>query len=163
MRITLDGGMRARDITANLPTVTVHDSVMRAVQLMAVRQLPGLIVVDDRGKPWSVLPGTQVLRLAIPGAYRETPALARTVDEAHADLFWQELGERTVGDCLPEAPTRPTTVTPDTNLLEVAALMARTRSPLAAVVDERGVLIGAITLDRLLTSLAVLGPGDTGE
>ncbi|WP_460308806.1 CBS domain-containing protein [Actinocorallia aurea] len=155
--------MRARDITANLPTVTVHDSVMRAVQLMAVRRLPGLIVVDGRGRPWSVLPGTQVLRLAIPGAYRETPALARTVDEAHADLFWQELGDRTVGECLPEAPARPATVRPDTNLLEVAALMARTRSPLAAVVDESGALIGAITLDRLLTALAILGPGETGE
>ncbi|MCD0448746.1 CBS domain-containing protein [Actinocorallia sp. API 0066] len=155
--------MRARDITANLPTVTVHDSVMRAVQLMAVRQLPGLIVVDDRGRPWAVLPGTQVLRLAIPGAYRETPTLARTVDEAHADIFWQELGERSVGDCLPDTPAKPCTVPPDTNLLEVAAVMARNRSPLAAVVDDRGVLMGAITLDRLLTSLAVLGPGDTGE
>ena len=34
-------------------------------------------------------------------------------------------------------------------LLEVAALMARTHSPLVAVVDN-GVLRGAITLDRLL-------------
>jgi CBS domain-containing protein len=106
-----------------------------------------------------VLPGTQVLRLALPGSYREDPALARTVDEAHADRFWQELGDLTVADCLPQQPARPVTVPLDANLLEVAALMARLRSPIVAVVDDDGALFGTITLERLLASLAVEGPG----
>ena len=38
--------------------------------------------------------------------------------------------------------------------------MARQHSPLVAVVDAKGLLIGAVTLERLLTSLAVAGPGD---
>ena len=38
--------------------------------------------------------------------------------------------------------------------------MANKRSPLIAVVDRDGRLIGAVTLERLLTSLAVAGPND---
>jgi CBS domain-containing protein len=155
-----EGAMRASNIAVNLPTVTVRDPVARAVRIMALGRMPGLIVVDDRGRPWSVLPGTQVLRLAVPGAYQEDPALCRTIDEAHADVFWGELGDLTVGDCLPRQPATPATVRLDATLLEVAALMSRLRSPLVAVVDGNGVLAGAITLERLLTFLALSSPED---
>ncbi|MET7710351.1 CBS domain-containing protein [Micromonospora sp. NPDC005413] len=138
--------------------MTVRDSVAKAVRLMALNRLPGLIVVDDRGRPRAVLPGTQVLRLAVPRTYQEDSALARAIDEAHADLFWEELGVLTVGDCLVRDAARPIIVGLDGTLLEVAALMARQRSPLVAVVDRGGVLVGAITLDRLLARLAVPDP-----
>ncbi|MFC4108220.1 CBS domain-containing protein [Micromonospora zhanjiangensis] len=141
-----------------VPTVTVRDSVARAVRLMALRRLPGMIVVDDLGRPRTVLPGTQVLRMAVPGSYREDPVLARAIDEAHADLFWEEVGNLTVGDCLLREPPRVTTVGLDGTLLEVAALMARHRSPLVAVVDHANVLVGAITLDRVLAEYAVADP-----
>lgn len=153
-----DGVMQAGDIAVKLPTVTVHDPVTRAVRVMTLARLPGLIVVDDDARPRMVLPGTQVLRMTVPGAYQEDPALARTIDEARADLFWQERGELTVGDCLPRQRIRPASVALDATLLEVAALMARLRSPLVAVVDHAGVLAGTITLDRLLTSLALTAP-----
>lgn len=155
-----DEVMHASNIAVNLPTVTVNDPVTKAVRLMALGRMPGLIVVDGRGRPATVLPGTQVLRLAVPGAYQEDPALCRTIDEAHADLFWGELGELTVGDCLPRQPPTPATVPLDATLLEVAALMARLRSPLVAVVGRDGALTGAITLERLLTSLALSSPDD---
>ncbi|RZQ60171.1 CBS domain-containing protein [Amycolatopsis suaedae] len=152
--------MKAGEIAVRVPTITVADPVARAVRLMAVGRLPGLVVVDDRGRPKIVLPGTQVLRLAVPGAYQDDPALARVVDEDHADRFWDELGNLTVGDCLPRQPLRPVTVPASATLLEVAALMARAHSPLVAVVDTDGVLTGAITLERLLVSLALSGLGD---
>ncbi|MFD9946852.1 CBS domain-containing protein [Nonomuraea sp. NPDC059023] len=155
--------MQARDIAVRLPTVTVRDPVVRAVRLMVVNRLPGLIVVDDHTRPATVLPGTQVLRLAIPASIREDHALAGTLDEAEADVFWQELGSLTVGDCLPTPIGRPATVAKDATLLEVAALMARTRSPLVAVVAHDGTLTGAITLERLLTSLAIIGPSDSSD
>jgi CBS domain-containing protein len=152
--------MQARDIAVNMPTITVNDPVTQAVQILVVGRLPGLIVVDAETRPWMVLPGSQVLRLTVPGSYQEDPSLARAVDEVHADLFWQELADLTVGDCLPRQPARPATVPPDANLLEIAALMARLHSPLIAVVDDDGVLAGAITLERLLTSLAIAAPAD---
>ena len=152
--------MRARDISVSVPTVTPDDTVAKAIRAMAVSRLPGLIVVDSDSRPHMVLPGTQVLRLAVPSSYQEDPVLVRTVDEAHADQFWLELGSRTVAQCAPPQPARPATVLGDATVLEVAAVMARHRSPLVAVVDGRGGLTGAVTLERLITSLAVFGAGE---
>lgn len=152
--------MQAHDIAVTAPTVHTKDPVSNAVRLMVVNRLPGLIVVDDDDRPIAVLPGTQVLRLAIPESYQDDPALVRTIDEVHADLFWREPGRLTVGDCLPSPVAKPTSVPPEATLLEIATVMARKHSPLIAVVDQNGILVGAVTLERLLTSLAVAGHGD---
>ncbi|WP_026197941.1 CBS domain-containing protein [Sciscionella marina] len=150
--------MRARDIAMIIPTVRVEDPVAEALRVMAVRRLPGLIVVDNANRPRLVLPGTQVLRLVVPSTYQDDPALCRAIDEQHAAEFWYGFGDLTVGDCLPAKPTRLGTVPTDATLLEVAALMARSHSPLVAVIDESGMLTGGITLERLVTSLAVSSP-----
>lgn len=78
--------------------------------------------------------------------------LARVVDEADADLIAGELAGRTVGDGLPGQPRELPVVDPDATVLEIAALMARTRTPLVAVV-EGDRLRGAVTLDALLDRL----------
>ncbi|WP_245664629.1 CBS domain-containing protein [Nocardia grenadensis] len=155
-----DHPMQAHEIAVQLPTVRTGDPVAKAMRLMVMNRLPGLIVVDAAGRPVAVLPGTQVLRLAIPSSYQDDPALARTIDELHAELFWRELGDLTVGDCLPEHAPRPAVVHRDATLLEIAALMAQRHSPLVAVVDRTRTLVGGITLERLLISLAVAGPDD---
>ncbi|MEV4083625.1 CBS domain protein [Nonomuraea fuscirosea] len=141
--------MRARDLITDFPTVTLDTSIAAAARLLAQQRLPGLIVVDEQGLPLSVLPGTQVLRLAVPDYCQEDPALARVVDEEHADRFLRSLADRTVRDALPPRPRELPITDPDATLLEMAALMARTRSPLVAVVDD-GQLRGAVTLQTLL-------------
>jgi CBS domain-containing protein len=141
--------MRAGDLMVDYPTVTLSSLVLDAARLLAGADLPGLIVVDDRGRPYAVLAGTQVLRLAVPTYCLDDPTLARVVDEAAADVFLAELADRTVRDCLPRDPHELPVVEPTATVLEVAALMARTRSPLVAVVDQ-GALRGAVTLHRLL-------------
>jgi CBS domain-containing protein len=151
--------MHASDIAIQVPTVTLRDPVTTAVKLMADRHLPGLIVVDDASRPRVVLPGTQVLRMIVSHSYQRDQALARTIDEAHADLFWKELGNRTVRDCLPRELAKPVAVSTDATLLEVANLMARMHSPLVAVVDRGGYLVGCITLTSLLASLALSDAG----
>lgn len=155
-----DHPMQAHDIAVHLPTVRPADSVAKAVRLMVLNRLPGMIVVDDTNRPLAVLPGTQVLRLAIPSSYQDDPALVRTIDELHAEIFWREPGDLTVGDCLPQHPPRPVVVRPDATLLEIAVLMAQRHTPLVAVVDRAHTLVGGITLERLLISLAVAGPDD---
>jgi CBS domain containing-hemolysin-like protein len=109
-----------------------------------------LIVVDDVGRPWTVLPGTQVLRMAVPAYCQEDPALARVIDEAEADLLLSGLTGRTVRECLPEPPRELPVVEPEATVLEIAALMARTRSPVVAVIDDTGAMVGAVTLEALL-------------
>ncbi|WP_344900435.1 CBS domain-containing protein [Actinomadura meridiana] len=143
-----------------MPTVRLTDSIAHAIQVMALGRLPGLIVIDAEQRPRLVLPGTQVLRLAVPAAYQDDPALTRAVDEAHADVFWHELRDRTVGDCLGTHTPRPVVAKETATLLELATLMARQRSPLVAVVDGAGLLAGAITLDRMWSALALTRPDD---
>ncbi|MEV4315028.1 CBS domain-containing protein [Actinocrispum sp. NPDC049592] len=139
--------------------MTVDDPVAKAVRVMAVGRLPGLVVVDGLSRPRVLLTATQVLRLVVPGSYQEDPALARTVDEQSADQFWLEVAELTVGDCLPREPRKPVTVSAGATLLEVAAVLVRSNSPVVAMTGHGGVLAGVITLERLLTSLAVAGLG----
>jgi CBS domain-containing protein len=142
--------VRASDLAAPYPIVRLDSPAIEAARLLAGENLPGLIVVDDRGRPFTILPGTQVLRMAVPGYCQDDPALARVVDEAAADVFVRELGERTVAESLPRERRELPVVDPDATVLEVAALMARARSPLVAVVTKGGRLQGAITLDALL-------------
>jgi CBS domain-containing protein len=142
--------VRAGDVAAPFPVVGLDAPAVEAARLLAGRNLPGLIVVDEAGRPWTVLPGTQVLRMAVPAYCQDDPALARVIDEAEADLLLSGLEGRTVRQCLPEPPRELPVVGVDATVLEIAALMARTRSPLVAVADEDGRLSGAITLDALL-------------
>ncbi|MEV0271494.1 CBS domain-containing protein [Hamadaea sp. NPDC050747] len=140
--------MRAADLAVPYPTVTLATPAIEAARILADADLPGLIVIDDLGRPFAVLPGTQVLRLAVPSYCQDDPALTHMIDEAAADVFVRELGDRTVRELLPPQPHELPVVSPDATALEIAALMARTRSPLVAVVD--GQLLGAVTLHALL-------------
>ena len=79
--------MRARDLAAPFPAVGVDTPAMEAARLLAGENLPGLIVVDGAGRPLTILPGTQVLRMAVPRYCQDDPALARVIDEAAADVF----------------------------------------------------------------------------
>ncbi|MFF5211062.1 CBS domain-containing protein [Streptosporangium sp. NPDC000396] len=130
--------MRARDLLADFPTVTLDTAVIEAARLLADQDLPGLIVVDERGLPVSILPGTQVLRLAVPGYCQDDPALARVVDEAHADALLTSMTGWTVREALPARPRELPVTDPEATVLELAALMARTHSPLVAVVGAVG-------------------------
>jgi CBS domain-containing protein len=143
--------MRARDLSAPFPTVTPTTAALEAARLLARRDLPGLIVVNDAGAPVAVLAGPQVLRLAVPAYVTEDPNLAGVVDEAAADEIVRNLDGRTVRDCLQTDHVHPAPVVDqDATVLEMAALMARTGVPLVAVVDAEGRLVGAVTLDALL-------------
>jgi CBS domain-containing protein len=142
--------MRARDLAAPFPTVRPDSPALEAARLLAGQNLPGLIVVDDAGRPKTILPGTQVLRMAIPTYCQDDPALARVIDEAAADVFLRGVGDRTVAELLPRERRELPVVDPDATVLEVAAVMARSRSPLVAVAEKNQPLIGAITLDAML-------------
>ncbi len=142
--------MRAGDLAAPLPTVALSTAAIEAARVLAGLNLPGLIVVDERGRPVTILPGSQVLRMAVPQYCQDDLALARVFDEASADLLLHGLGDRTVEECLPRERRELPVVDAHATVLEVAALMARARSPLVAVVGPDGTMRGAITLDALL-------------
>jgi CBS domain-containing protein len=148
--------MRARNLAAAFPSVRTDTPALDAARLLAQQDLPGLIVVDDRGRPTTILPGTDVLKMAVPRYCQDDPTLARVVDEAAADIFAHRLGDTTVAQVLPEKLRELPVIDDDATALEIAALMARSRSPLVAVVDDQGVLIGAVTLHALLDRVLAL-------
>lgn len=131
------------------PVVALDSQAREAVELLARERLPGLIVTDTDGRPYSVLPASQVVRFLVPSYVQDDPSLARVIDETLADRVADKLTGVTVRKLLPREPAELPVVNHDDTLLEIAAIMARLRSPLVAVVkgDE---ILGAITASRLL-------------
>lgn len=147
--------MDAGEMAEDAPTITLDSSALEAARLLATQRLPGLVVVDDRGRPCSVLPASQVVRFLVPGYIQDDPSLAHVLSETMADRAADKLGSRSVRDVLPnEAPELPVVQADDT-VIEVAALMARLRSPLVAVLRE-GTMVGVVSASRLL-ELALVG------
>ncbi|MQA86532.1 MAG: CBS domain-containing protein [Streptosporangiales bacterium] len=141
--------MRARDIAEEYPVVNLDADALDAARLLVGHQLPGIVVTDTSGRPHSVLPGSQVLGFMIPSYIQDDPSLARVYDEAHADRVAARLAGRKVREVLPSRPTELPAVDPDATVIEVAALMARLRCPLVAVVENERVS-GVITTTHLL-------------
>ncbi|UQA92432.1 CBS domain-containing protein [Streptomyces halobius] len=147
--------MRACNLAQEYESVRLDGDAIEAARLMAEHKLPGLLVLDERGEPRAILPASQLVKVLVPGYVIEDPNLAAVIDERHADRLCESLRGRRVADCLPRAATPPPIAAPDDTAVEVAALMAQTRSPLVAVVDrEEGVrLLGVITASHLLSKL----------
>ena len=141
--------MRAEQIAEEFPAVTLDSNALDAVRLLATRRLPGLVVTDLAGTPVTILPASQVVRLLVPPYVLEDPSLAGVLSESMADRVADKLGGKTVNEVLPKPPPEMTTVKADDTVVEVAAAMARNRSPLVAVLRDEG-LLGVITATRLL-------------
>lgn len=145
--------MQAQEIATPYPTVTLRTSALEAARLLTEHGRPGLIVVDEHQHPTAVLPGSQVLRMLIPRYMQDDPALARVLDEKAADAMCEALATKTVADLMPSEKVTLPVVAPDDTVLEIAAIMAASRSPLVAVVEERSdtaPLLGAITAAQLV-------------
>ena len=146
--------MRARALAQPFPVVHLDTDALEATRLLVDRALPGLVVVDQDGLPLFILPGSQVLRFALPDYVEEDRTLASVYSESDADALCESLRGRTVQELMPSTKFLPRgaprpIVAPDATLIEVAAVMAEQHSPVVAVVDE-GHVIGVITVHRLL-------------
>ena len=131
------------------PVVSLDDDALQAAELLASRRLPGLIVTRPDGSPYAILPASQVVRFLVPSYVQDDPSLARVIDESLADRVADKLAGLTVRKLLPDEPSEIPVVNHDDTILEIAAIMARLRCPLVAVVRDRQI-IGAITASRLL-------------
>ncbi|MFP1626344.1 CBS domain-containing protein [Streptomyces sp. 5K101] len=145
--------MRARDLAEPYPFVTTDDDAIDAARMLAEQSLPALLVLDTDNQPYAIVPGSQLIRQLLPAYIAEDPALAGVVVEQHNGELAERLAGLTVAEWVPRRLYAPPVVGPDARPLEVAALMARTHSPLVAVI-ERGsdgvTLLGTITAARLM-------------
>lgn len=143
--------MRAEQMTEDFPVVSIDSNALDAARMLAEHRLPGIVVVDASGKPYAVLPASQVVRFIVPQYVQDDPALAGVLDESMADRVSEKLASKTVRDVLPEHLLNVPSAHADDTIIEVAALMARLRSPLIAVMKD-GEMHGVITASRLLAA-----------
>ena len=143
--------MHAEDIAEDFPVITIDSDALEAARTLAEHRLPGIVVTDSSGRPYAVLPASQVVRFIVPRYIQDDPSLAGVLSESMADRAAEKLGGKTVRDVLPEHLLDVPAAHADDTIIEVAALMARLRSPLIAVIKD-GKLHGVITASRLLAA-----------
>jgi CBS domain-containing protein len=143
--------MRAEELAEAFPVVTVDSDALDAARLLAEHRLPGIVVTDESGKPFAVLPASQVVRFIVPRYVQDDPSLAGVLNESMADRAADKLGNKKVRDVLPDHLTNVPSAHADDTIIEVAAVMSRLRSPLMAVVKD-GKLLGVITASHLLAA-----------
>lgn len=144
--------MHAADIAEPFPVITIDADALEAVRMIAQQSLPGILVVDASGGPYAVLPASQVVRFIVPLYVQEDPMLAGVLSESMSDHIAERLAGKTVGDMLPQHLVDVPPANFDDTLVEVAAAMARLRSPLIPVTRGHE-LLGVITAARLLAAV----------
>lgn len=146
--------MRAGALAVAAPLLRFDDSAVDALRTLTTSALPGIVAFD--GARYTVIPGSQVLRIALPRYILDDPALARVWDEASADALATRLRERTVADLVAalDRPARQPEPSVDSHAttIEVAAVMSAARVPLVAVVDGTE-YVGVITVNALVEAL----------
>ena len=144
--------MHAEDIVEEFPVVTVDSSALDAARMLAEHRLPGIVVTDASVIPYAVLPASQVVRFIVPTYVQDDPVAGRcdqrVVGRSKPPRSW---ANKTVRDVLPEHLQDIPSAKADDTIIEVAALMARLKSPLIAVIKD-GRLHGVITASRLLAA-----------
>jgi len=141
--------MRVGDFAEEFPVVGLDTSALVAARLIAQDRRPGIVVTESDGRPRAVLPASQVVGFMVPDYVQTDPALARVMGDVSADKLAERLRRATVADLLPDKPVELAVVKSDDTLMEAAAIMARLRSPLCAVVEGNRI-IGVITAAHLL-------------
>jgi predicted transcriptional regulator len=148
--------VQAEEIAEEFPVVGIDSPALEAARMLAEHRLPGIVVLTADGQPYAVLPASQVVGFIVPGYVQDDPLLAAVLAESTADRAAEKLGDKTVRELLPRhQPTLPAANADDT-IIEVAAIMARLRSPLVAVM-KNGKLHGVITASRLLAAALKCG------
>src|ERR1700746_1080206 len=116
--------MRAEALAEAFPVVTVDSDALGDARLLAEHRLPGIVVTDASGKPFAVLPASQVVRFIVPKYVPDEPSLAGVLNESMADRAADKLGGKTVGDMLPDHLSNVPWAHADDTIIEVDAVMA---------------------------------------
>ncbi|MGW4534399.1 CBS domain-containing protein [Nocardia sp. NPDC004340] len=141
--------MHAAQMAEEYPVIDLDSDAIDAARLLAEHRLPGILVTDADGAPHSVLPASQVVLFIVPTYVQDDPSLAGVLNESMCGQVVKRLRGKKVRDVIPERLTKIPAAEADDNIVEVAALMAKYKSPLVAV-QEGERLLGVITSSRLL-------------
>lgn len=144
--------MRARNLASPRETIRVDASAAQAAAVLARLDVRAVLVVDETGAFEGILSDSELLRGLLPAYVEENEALARVLEESASEALYRRLESRTVGDLMPADREALPVVDADDTLIEVAAVMVRSRASLVGVVDG-GRLVGGISVDDLVSHL----------
>lgn len=147
--------MKASDLMGHVETLRPDDPATELIRHFAGGGLRLLAVVGERGEVAGIVTDEDVLSALLPAYVLADQSLARVLEETAGEELRRRLEGKRIRDvCDLTRRDRPA-VAPDDTLIEVGAAMARSNDPGVLVVD-RGRLVGAIRVERLLAAL--LGP-----
>ncbi|MEO3884307.1 hypothetical protein [Nonomuraea sp. B5E05] len=129
--------MIAHDLAHDFPAVRPCARLVDVLAVMVRDSLPGVVVLDSRGRPQGTISLPEVLDLLLPWPFRESPNLAKVFPAEMGDDILAEAARRPIGDLL-LSPVQNCRVGEKSTTLEVVTAMSRRRSPLATVPDARG-------------------------
>jgi CBS domain-containing protein len=109
-------------------------------------------VVGDGGQVLGILTEEDLLSALLPSYVLADEALAGVLEEAAGEKCRQRLEGKRILDVVDLRRRERPAVAPNDTLIEVGAAMARSNDPGVLVVD-RGRVLGAITVGRLLEAL----------
>lgn len=144
--------MRARELARPFPVLPLDAPATEVGRLLAAESVGVVFLADPAGALDGAVTDTRLLWFLLPAYLHQDPALAGVLEEAAAERLRDRLDGRTAGDLLATAHRDIPEADGDANLVEVAALLCRTRAPVAAV-REAGRLLGGITTSALLAHL----------
>ncbi|WP_067548158.1 CBS domain-containing protein [Nocardia crassostreae] len=141
--------MHAAQMAEDYPVIDLDSDAMDTARLLANHRLPGILVTDADGSPCAVLPASTAVLFIVPKYVQDDPSLAGVLNETMCSQVANRLRGKKVRDVIPERLSKLPAANADDNIIEVAALMARYKTPLVAVMDGKK-LLGVITASRLL-------------
>ncbi|MEV6210706.1 CBS domain-containing protein [Kitasatospora sp. NPDC051914] len=153
--------MRARDLAEPHPFATTDDNAADAARMLAEQSLPAVLVLDSDGRPNAIVPGYQLIRQLVPDYIAEDRLLAGVAGERHDGELAERLVALSVAEWVPCHLHPVPVLGPDAHPMEIAALMARARSPLVAVIERDGTrvtLLGTVTSARLMQHFLTSSP-----
>lgn len=153
--------IRARDImTSKVITVTEHDTLKEAIELLSTHRFGGLPVVDENRKLIGVISVTDIVR------YSEKIDVVPLINlsgwiSPYADtksMFYLRKGQdamqyTTVGEVMKR---KIFTAKADESLNDIADLMKRRRINRVPIVDDEGKLIGIVTRSDIVQGISRL-------
>lgn len=140
--------MLVKDVmTTDVITVQKFESVLAVAELLSLRNISGIPVVDKQGKVVGII--TQADILSVVGIRKD-----RTFKDLLKHMLGEPLMERRMGDIVGDVMTAHVlTTTPDTSIAMVVLIMDDKKIRRLPVVDEKKKLVGIISRADILKAV----------
>jgi CBS-domain-containing membrane protein len=154
--------LKAKDImTTDLITVSPDTEITQATKILLDKRVNGLPVLDSEGRLVGLICQSDLVmqqkKIALPSLFNLLDGLIPLRAPKNFEQEIRKITATTVGQAM---VTNPVTVTPETELTEIATLMVEKKYHTLPVLDG-GKLVGVIGKEDVLRTILGLPRGET--